>query len=86
MARGPVNPGGLPGFHPGNSTGMQSQESRKNLSVQRLEERKKIQEEWGWENEQTVELWQARAKARKGVKKKTDMTAAEKLARFQKIK
>ena len=37
--------------------------------AQKQEERKKIAEEWGWEKEETVQLWEARAKARKGVKK-----------------
>jgi hypothetical protein len=33
------------------------------------EERVKIAEEWGWQKEETALLWEARAKARKGVKK-----------------
>lgn len=49
-------------------------------------ERNRIKEEWGWENEATVELWEARQKARKGVKKKKELSAAEKLARFNRIK
>ena len=49
-------------------------------------ERQKLKEEWGWENEATVELWEARQKARKGVKKKKELSAAEKLARFNRIK
>lgn len=62
----------MPPFHPGNSRAVQ----------QKQEERKRVQEEWGWENEATVQLWEARAKARKGKKKQVTLTADEKLKRF----
>jgi hypothetical protein len=62
----------MPPFHPGNSRAVQKKQ----------EERKRVQEEWGWENEATVQLWEARAKARKGKKKQVALTADEKLKRF----
>lgn len=73
----PSEKGGMPNFNP-NASNQQM--------ARRAEERRKIQEEWGWQNEATVQLWEARAKARKGVKKKKELTADEKLRRFQQMK
>lgn len=66
-------------FHPdeGGLTKRQQQILEKN------EERQRLVKEWGWQKEETVELWEARAKARKGKKKATNLTADEKLRRFK---
>ena len=66
-------------FHPREN----SQNRTSGTMAQKQEERKKIAEEWGWEKEETVQLWEARAKARKGVKKPQQLTADEKLKRFR---
>lgn len=47
------------------------------------EKKRQIAEEWGFEKEETMLLWEARQKKRNAVKKKHEvLTADEKLKRF----
>ena len=47
-------------------------------------DKQKIAEEWGFEREETMAIWEARARKKQaGKKKNTKLTADEKLKRFQ---
>lgn len=48
----------------------------------REEKKRQIAEEWGFEKEETMMLWEARQKKRQGQKKQKNLTADEKLKRF----
>ena len=49
-------------------------------------EKKKIADEWGFENPASMAIWQARQrKKNQGKKKNTKLTADQKLAEFRKI-
>lgn len=79
--------GSMPPFYPSGDprTSQLGITKRQQELLEKQEERVKIAEEWGWQKEETGLLWEARAKARKGVQKKKNLTADEKLARFRAI-
>lgn len=73
---GGANRSGMPPFYPNDprSSDLGITKRQQELLLKQ-EERVKIAEEWGWQKEETALLWEARAKARKGVKKQVALTA-----------
>ena len=77
-------------FHPKARDSQQSSiqtQKEKLREAARLKEleKKKIAEEWGFENPASMAIWEARQRKKKGGVKKAKLTADQKLEEFRKI-
>lgn len=61
-----------------------AREARAQKEADKDKDKQKIAEEWGFEREETMAIWEARARKKQaGKKKNIKLTADEKLKRFQ---
>ena len=52
-------------------------------AAKREMELQKVKQEWGFQNEETMKIWEARQKHKAGKKKPKKLTADEKLKKFR---